>query len=1372
VSDQRTVLIVDDEKRFDAPTPFDPAYMVHRVSDRTAAVAFAREKHNIAITLINLKNTRQDAIPLLLALRGQDMPEAMEVWLCLDPGDSAGIQSAYESSADEVVYRVPDHTSVRYQLLRLLDCSGKGNKHDPSASPADASDRCAQTSAEQAQINRKQKFETIMNVIPGGFALFDITDKPHILYSNDAFYALFGYTAQEYQQLNASDYSALVDPRDLPIAEKMLTTCIRESKQATSVFRIFTKNHSVRWIRVTLNPMENGTQIGAVIIDVTQDKENEIKNERIREELNYRAEHDPLTGIFNRESFYRRTAEMLQAHPDTAYVILTMDIDRFRVLNDIFGKEVGDRVLIDIGKGLKRILEDVGTYARMESDHFAACFPQSMLDMNRILTLLDSNLSQKDIDFHVQLSYGIYPIHNINIPVNHMCDRAVMAMKTIKGNVVKRYAFYDDTLRRAMLEENTILDEMNSALENGEFKPYLQPIFSVDTQKPVSAEMLVRWEHPVKGLIPPSQFIPLFESNGFITKMDFYIWEKACELLRQWKAENYLLPISVNISRIDLYYSRLCEHLQALVRRYEIEPSMLRLEITESAYSRDPEELVEITNRLRALGFVVLMDDFGSGYSSLNVLMDMPVDILKLDIRFLTNLNSNPRASSILTSVIRMAKWLNMPVVAEGVETLEQLAFLRSVGCDQMQGYLMSKPIPVEEYTERFVYSQTSQVALTPAVQRDPVDLSRLWDMSTQAEALFSGMFGGLGIYELSGNTLEIRRVNDGYYELFGRTPKQVFDNARDALAAVHPDDREGLLNACRQAVRNGRVQRCVCRHNQYRSNRELWLEIRLRFLGKTGSNDVFCFVFNDITAQKDFEQARVLRNYAMVLRSVYANVFELNLTARRVRTIHTAGPMEPVAPTDQPWKQLKSFLHDSLLENDEELEQRIFAKGYLRKRLKDSQQDYYLLERKIRGEDGQSSWASFTFIPVPSDAAEEIYLLCIADVDNRKRADELRLENQWLQVKQQEQSRYQTLMEHMGITLFELDLKTLQTVASSSFMQYAASTFNFADLKSHKEIERFIDPRDLNLFWMLANDMRNHGSGTVTLRLLETNGNPVWCRILCLLVLDEPTGSQRYVAAINQIDEQMKIRESYLDEQSRFQAFAENFLVGLGVFECRGDAQRILYLSGGYRRMVGYDENEHFYDESHSYSTIYPQDVPRFSAAVQELQRTGKPFTIDYRVYHKDGRLLWMRTHNSIYPAPEPGVQRVFAVIEDITEMKTLRSRLTVFLSRLPMAMGVYDLTDSPRAHYINSRMRELFTVQRAQGDTVQDVPNGILYTHDDLLAYLSQKSRAGQTEFDEILTLATDGGTTEKLRLMGAMETRDERTDCYCALIRAHTP
>ena len=481
----------------------------------------------------------------------------------------------------------------------------------------DISNQCQ---AEQALLESNRQLASLINAVPGGIAVYDLTDKPQILYANDMLRLMCGYSAEEYNRLMEQDFHLLIDSRDHALMDRLIADFRANPRHMEEFFRIRAADGQVRWMRISVSPYGQEPLCNAVFIDVTHDKEVEAKNERMRNELFYRSEYDVLTGINNREAFYRLTAELLRAHHDTPYVMIVMDIDRFKVVNELFGKEIGDRILISIADGLKHLLGGVGTFARMESDHFAACFPQRLLDMERILRLFDIGLKRQKLDYHIQLSFGIYQIRNINVPINHMCDRASMALKTVKGNAVQRYAFYDDQLRQRMLDENAVLDEMNEALAQGQFVPYLQPIFTVDTRQPVSVEILVRWQHPKKGLILPNQFIPLFESNGFITKLDFFIWEQACILLNRWKREGYPLPISVNISRIDLYSPHICDQLVQLTEKYSVERSMLRLEITESAYSKDPDALMDVISQLRAAGFAILMDDFGSGYSSLNCL--------------------------------------------------------------------------------------------------------------------------------------------------------------------------------------------------------------------------------------------------------------------------------------------------------------------------------------------------------------------------------------------------------------------------------------------------------------------------------------------------------------------------------------------------------------------------------------------------------------------------------------------------------------------------------------------------------------------------------------------------------------------------------
>lgn len=1121
---------------------------------------------------------------------------------------------------------------------------------------------------ERALQESKQKLNALMDAVPSGIAIFDLNEPVSMLSGNNTLRAICGYTNDEYLQIIQEDYHQLIDPRDREMVDHLIRSLQSNVQHKEGYFRIHAKDGSVRWIRISITPVGNGPICNAVFIDVTHDKDNESRSERMRNELLYRAQHDTLTDIPNRESFYQQTVSLLETHRDQSFVILMIDINRFKVINDMFGKEAGDNVLIGMACGLRHMFEQIGTYARLEADHFVACIPENQLNIEQIINHFETGLKRQKIDYRLQLSFGVYQVQSADVPVHHMCDCAAMALKTIKDNVVRRYAYYDEHLRQMLLEENAILDEMNSALCDGQFVPYLQPIYTVDGYQPVSAEVLVRWKHPLRGIIPPSRFIPLFERNGFITRLDLYMCEQACIILRQWQAESFPLPISVNISRIDLYSPHLCEQLVQLTRTYGIDPSMMRLEITESAYSKDPEELVSTINQLRAEGFLILMDDFGSGYSSLNILMEMPVDILKLDMRFLSKLEVNPRAASIITSVVRMAKWLEIPVIAEGVETWHQLSFLRSIGCDHVQGYIFAQPMDADAFHDRFLRdAKQAPKVVYPPVQ-NTVDLSVLWDINPQADMLFNGMLGAMGIFELAEGSLEIRRVNDGYYELFGCTPKQVFGDIGSKCFQLYPDDQDKMLDICARAAQTGRAERCVCRHIYSRDGHNMWLEVRVRYLGRAGDHDVLCFTFSDITEQKEFEQARTLSNYAMLLRGLYAFVCEINLTTKRTRTVYSMYPQIYNATGENPFEGLQAVLHEHLPSGDEELEQDVFSQGYLEAKVRESQSGYYQLERMLWMVDHQH-WVSFTFLRIPSDSNEEIYMMCVADVDSRKRAEALMLENQWLQLRQKEQSRYQELMEHLGTSLLEWEIHSGMVTVSQGFERYGVSGFNFRLLRSYKDLEPYVFPGDLGIFRFMVNDLLAYNSASSTIRLLEQSGAAIWCRVLCSLIPDESGRISRCVVAINRIDEQVRIREDFIDQQSRFQAFADNFMVGLGIFEMEGEKQRISFLSDGYRKMVGYDRDEPFYDELDTYSGVYIEDVPRFLECTRIQLQTRQPFTIEYRVRHKNGQLLWMRSLNTIYPGAEPGKDRIFAVIEDITELMELRANAKKPLDQMPQA-------------------------------------------------------------------------------------------------------
>ena len=252
-----------------------------------------------------------------------------------------------------------------------------------------------------------------------------------------------------------------------------------------------------------------------------------------------------------------------------------------------------------------------------------------------------------------------------------------------------------------------IVRDMEFALQEGQFCIYMQPVYNLRTNRIVSAEALVRWNHPTNGTISPGKFIPVFERNGFIVRLDRFVWEEACRFLRAKKDRgDKVIPVSVNVSRLNFYNLDLIEYLMQLVKKYELETWMLKLEVTESAYTDNPHQLMMVVRELRLHGFPVLMDDFGSGYSSLNMLKDLPVDVLKIDMGFVREIERSGRASAIIRSIVSMAQNLDMGIVVEGVETKPQVDFLGSIGCEKIQGYYFSRPLPEKEFDGLLIRDQ------------------------------------------------------------------------------------------------------------------------------------------------------------------------------------------------------------------------------------------------------------------------------------------------------------------------------------------------------------------------------------------------------------------------------------------------------------------------------------------------------------------------------------------------------------------------------------------------------------------------------------------------------------------------------------------
>ena len=412
----------------------------------------------------------------------------------------------------------------------------------------------------------------------------------------------------------------------------------------------------------------------------------------------YEATHDKLTGLFTKEHLFNAIRSNLDNKKDIDYSIAYFDIKDFKMVNDIFGKDVGDNVLVRVANWIREDARDNWIYGRIGGDAFGICFPTNQVRLPLIEDKLAKFvISNGTIDQHILMHVGIFRVNDPSIDVSIMFDRAHLAQTSIKNEYNTHIAIYDDKMRDQVLWGQKISTELSDAIKQRQIVPYLQPI--VDNEGVIiGAEALVRWIHPKEGFLPPFTFIPIFEKNGMIADVDKYIWRCACEILSSWTDEKAKLFISVNISPKDFYFMDVYAEIKNLVDEFGIVPARLRIEITETVMMTDAESRMAIVSKFRDSGFIVEMDDFGSGYSSLNQLKDMPLDVLKIDMKFLSKAQDNNKAETILRNILRLSNDLGLFSLTEGVETKDQYKKLNEMGCNLFQGYYFAKPMSVTDY--------------------------------------------------------------------------------------------------------------------------------------------------------------------------------------------------------------------------------------------------------------------------------------------------------------------------------------------------------------------------------------------------------------------------------------------------------------------------------------------------------------------------------------------------------------------------------------------------------------------------------------------------------------------------------------------------
>ena len=436
---------------------------------------------------------------------------------------------------------------------------------------------------------------------------------------------------------------------------------------------------------------------------------------------------DSLTGIDNINRFRVRAAQLLGKHAVDQYAIISLDIQNFKYINETYGYPSGDKILISLAHVIKHKMNDREACARISGDKFILLYELDDKNFTRyhamIATYMQDHLYESiHMNISLNITAGAYlippkkPIYQVNIDepminmyetekrplksaIMSMIDKANLAQKAGRDNAVESLHCYDDVLMQTFVHQNEMEAMMKGALKNGEFKAYLQPKFNLKTLEIVGAEALVRWISPVKGFMRPDEFVPILEKNGFIIEIDFYVLEEVCKKIREWlDAGVSPVPISVNQSRVHINQPFYMERLAGVLKKYNIPAKFIEMELTESMFFDNTSRLIQMMKEMHGLGLSISMDDFGSGYSSLNLLKELPVDTLKIDKVFLDETTNSERSQIIIAQVVEMARKLGMEIVCEGVETKEQAEFLREISCDIAQGFLYAKPMAMEEF--------------------------------------------------------------------------------------------------------------------------------------------------------------------------------------------------------------------------------------------------------------------------------------------------------------------------------------------------------------------------------------------------------------------------------------------------------------------------------------------------------------------------------------------------------------------------------------------------------------------------------------------------------------------------------------------------
>ncbi len=577
---------------------------------------------------------------------------------------------------------------------------------------------------------------------------------------------------------------------------------------------------------------------------------------------------DEETGLLNRNAFLKEANLMVKKNPRLQYVMCSGDINRFRVINDLYGFNFGNKVLKTVAEQLKKIMPKGSLIARLDGGNFAIFFEYNADVVHLLYDFKFFDTSVLQIKVPLTMRFGLYILRDSSEELNEALNCATLSMDKASSYSQNTYNLFTREYKEIMIMESRLTSLMQPALDNNEFKVWYQPQYDSMTGELVGAESLCRWIQTDGNLISPSVFIPLAEKNGFIRSLDKAIWRMVFMSVRKWLDEGIkMVPISINVSRINLTSDAIIYVIKNLENEFNVPPELIHFEITESAFASDQEKVIERINKIRNMGYRIAMDDFGSGYSSLNTLKDIPIDILKLDMGFIRNGTNMDKGGSIISNVTRMAQNLEYVTVAEGVETEEQAVFLRGIGANIIQGFLYSSPVCEEEFVE-LLKKGVGKSFVSRIETKGRIDVSRFYDPSSAESLMFEEFTGASAILEydyIKDNTVVIR-CNEKCYKMFGLNESKLSSANKTLKKYLRKPDGKKYALAIIDAISKAEEIICLTEHKNFKTKYPLWVKSHTTEISRQGSKHILYVLLEDVTAEIKKEKKLEVSNKQMEL--------------------------------------------------------------------------------------------------------------------------------------------------------------------------------------------------------------------------------------------------------------------------------------------------------------------------------------------------------------------------------------------------------------------------------------------------------------------------------------------------------------------------